>query len=169
MLWVWEWSLQIYSFTEGWCWHIISCQAPDVNVFINFLLGWSDVPEKDLPVSNVGVRFSCQSSGRWGEDEGRAGGSSIQQSLFIFHLVPLFFLNFIIYLSHAGSSLLCGLFSSCSEWGPLSSCTGVSLLWFLSRQSTGLGCTGFSSCMCGLSSCSSWVLESRLSNRGPQA
>ena len=149
MLWVWEWSLQIYSFTEGWCWHIISCQAPDVNVFINFLLDWSDVPEKDLPVSNL--------------------GSSIQQSLFIFHLVPLFFKNFIIYLSHARSSLLHELFSSCSEWGPLSSCTGVSLLWFLSRQSTGLGCAGFSSCMCGLSSCSSWALESRLSNRGPQA
>ena len=56
-----------------------------------------------------------------------------------------------------GSLLLHGLFSSCREWGLLSSCGAQASHW-----------SGFSSVVaaCGLSSCSSWPLEHRLSSCG---
>ena len=59
----------------------------------------------------------------------------------------------------AGSSPPLGLFSSCSEWGLLSSCGARASRWLLLLQSTSLACSG-------LSSCSSHALEHRLSSCG---
>ena len=58
---------------------------------------------------------------------------------------------------HGGSSLLCGLFSSCGEWGLLSSCGGFSCC-----RAQALECEGFSSC-------STRALEHRLNNCGAWA
>ena len=55
---------------------------------------------------------------------------------------------YLLIFGHAGSLLLCGLLSNCSEWGLLSSC-GVppSLLWYLLLLwSTGSRPAGFSTC-----------------------
>ena len=69
-----------------------------------------------------------------------------------------------LFIGCAGSSLLRGLFSSFRDAGLLSSCGapashcgGISCC----REWT-LGCTGFSSVACELSSCGSWALEHRL-------
>ena len=60
-----------------------------------------------------------------------------------------FLATIILFISGcAGSSLLCELFSSCGEWGLLSTCSA----WashcggFSSCRARPLGCTGFSSC-----------------------
>ena len=76
---------------------------------------------------------------------------------FFFFLINLFIFGY------TGSSLLCGLFSSCSEQGLLSSCN-VSAFHFDGLCCCGaqpLGCTGFSSC-------SSQALEYRLNSCGTQ-
>lgn len=61
--WVWEWNMQIYSFT-GWSWLTISCQAPDVIIFIYFLFSWSGVqfPERWRGLFRGGER---DKGGRW--------------------------------------------------------------------------------------------------------
>ena len=77
----------------------------------------------------------------------------------------IFKLILFIYIWLAGSSLLCRLFSSCSEQGLLSS-WGV---WashcgsFSCCRIWALGHTGFSSCSTWVRSCGSWALEHRFS------
>ena len=78
-------------------------------------------------------------------------------------------MNLFIYFWLCGSSLLLGLFSSCGEWGPLSSCgTRGSHCGGLSCCGTlALGHMGFSSCGTWHNSHSSWALEHSLSSRDP--
>ena len=75
----------------------------------------------------------------------------------------LFILIYYFFFGCAGSSLLHGLFSSCREWGLLSSCVRASR------------CGGFSCCRApvvgqkGFSSCGAQALEHRLTNYGAWA
>ena len=56
----------------------------------------------------------------------------------------------------AGSSLLCGLFSGCSEWGRLSGCRAQALTAVASLAvDAGSECVGFSSCI-------TWAQQLRL-------
>ena len=73
----------------------------------------------------------------------------------------LFYLFFIF--GHAGSLLLCRLFFSCSRWRVLSSCNVQgSQFGRFSCAAQAVGHVGFGRCASGLSSYSSWALESRL-------
>ena len=89
---------------------------------------------------------------------------------FLLREVPFVFVclfPFLFIFCCAGSSLLCGLFSSCSKWGLLSSC----IAW--ASHCGGFSCWGVWTvghatvepvvAACGLSSCGSWALEHRLS------
>ena len=69
------------------------------------------------------------------------------------------------------SSLPHGLFSSCSEWGLLSSCGAQASHFrgFSYYRALALGHAGFSSCGAWLRSCSSWALEHRLNGYGTWA
>ena len=73
--------------------------------------------------------------------------------------IIIFHIYVFIYFSCSGSLLLHGIFSSCGEWGLLSSCCAQAShhSGFLYRGAWALGCTG-------LSSCGSWSLEHRLSS-----
>lgn len=70
---------------------------------------------------------------------------------------------------YAGSSLLCRLFSSCGKQRLLFiAVTGFSLWWVVLLQSVGSRALA-SVAACGLSSCGSWALESRLNSGGTHA
>lgn len=71
MLWVWEWSLQIYNFT-------IVCAldrllAANFQMLLSLYISWSGVPEKGLPVPSVeGRDLAARVMG--GEGGVRVGG-----------------------------------------------------------------------------------------------
>jgi len=86
-------------------------------------------------------------------------------------LTEALFLEFFIYLSIfgcAGSSLLSGIFSSCSERGPLSGCGAWASHWSgpLIAELDLQGIQASAVAAHGLSSCSSRALEHRLNSCG---
>ena len=66
-----------------------------------------------------------------------------------------------IIFGYAGSSLLCGLFCFCDQWGPLSSCSGRAFhcggVSCGGAQALGAWATGVAPH--GLSRCGSWILD----------
>ena len=85
--------------------------------------------------------------------------------IFLFlHISSVFYhFNYLFYVcifDCAGSSSLCGLFSSCREQGPLQLWSlGFSLLWLLCCGARALGCLGFSTY--GTRSQRLWFLSSQ--------
>ena len=75
----------------------------------------------------------------------------VEADFFFFFMRKLFslFKNNLFIYDCTGSSFLCGLFSSCKEWGLLSSCS----MW--ASHPGGFSCCGATRCM-GFSGCSSW-------------
>ena len=80
-----------------------------------------------------------------------------------FFFVGFFFLIYLFIFGCARSLLLCGLFSSCSEWRLLF----IVVLGFLTALAFRCGAWGLG-CM-GVSCCSSWALEYRFNSCGAQA
>ena len=92
--------------------------------------------------------------------------SSLHNSVWKNWLSPLhfFFFKFLTLLFVCPASLLCGLFSSCREWGLLSSCCAQASQW-CGFSSFRAWATGFES----LRSCHTCAQELRLLGSGAQA
>ena len=115
------------------------------------------VPGSDLALASAWI------SRRARRDRGHAQIRNFEKS----HRELWLFNNY-YFFGCAASSLLCRLFSSCREWGPLfscgeeaSQCGGFSLLWSAGSRMHRLPCL-----QCGLDSCGTQALEHRLESCG---
>ena len=92
----------------------------------------------------------------------------LQQRIFDWSLILKKFFIYLSIFDCAGSSLLSGIFFSCSEWGQLSSCGAWASHWggphIAEHDLRGIQALAVSAC--GLSSCSSRALEHRVNSCG---